>query len=575
MKKLYLFIAAMLVSISAFAVDYYLIGGFNLWATKDANAKFTAQGDGTYVLDYTGKLSTGFKINDGTWTNGNANFGGSAILKPGVTYNLTASSNSGNIPIEKNIINPHLVFNPTAKTLLITGDEEEATYCYGIHGVIFGDPNWSTVEMTEDNGKWTLTSTVIAGEFGIKEMDGDTKAQTRWISSAGAAAVSFNTAISCKEEGTNFSLGTGGTYTFTYDPEAMTLTVTPEGEYYPDVTIYWDNTDAQWTEIYAIVTDADGNAYDEEGITMTAVKGVANVYSVTFPSNYVNVTFTDGGSDSSNSFTVEDSYIYTKTTSKAYSVPVDYTGWYVNIVGDFNGWIDNGIAVGSTGITKHTGLAIGTDEFKVKVYNGTDVYHSNGSAIATDTWVSIPDNVYDNMTIAGATADDVFDVEFNCATNEIRVTKAAPIDYTTYLVNIVGDFNDWNYNGVAPNAEGVAVCSATDVDTTFKVKVWNGAIDLWYAKDGTVTLDTEVDINGNSENMSLPTDAQTGKVTMTFNCKTGTLKVVKSSDGIEAIEADGNDSAVYYNLQGVRVDNPTQGLYIVVRGDKVAKEIVR
>lgn len=44
--------------------------------------------------------------------------------------------------------------------------------------------------------------------------------------------------------------------------------------------------------------------------------------------------------------------------------------------------------------------------------------------------------------------------------------------------------------------------------------------------------------------------------------------------GIEDIVADGDEAdAVYYNLQGVRVDNPENGLYIRVRGNKVEKVV--
>ena len=39
-------------------------------------------------------------------------------------------------------------------------------------------------------------------------------------------------------------------------------------------------------------------------------------------------------------------------------------------------------------------------------------------------------------------------------------------------------------------------------------------------------------------------------------------------------EADTDVTPVYYNLQGQRVANPTGGIYIVVRGDKVSKEMI-
>lgn len=46
--------------------------------------------------------------------------------------------------------------------------------------------------------------------------------------------------------------------------------------------------------------------------------------------------------------------------------------------------------------------------------------------------------------------------------------------------------------------------------------------------------------------------------------------------GIESIVGDSADApAVYYNLQGVKVANPESGIYVVRRGNKVTKEIVR
>lgn len=46
-----------------------------------------------------------------------------------------------------------------------------------------------------------------------------------------------------------------------------------------------------------------------------------------------------------------------------------------------------------------------------------------------------------------------------------------------------------------------------------------------------------------------------------------------ASDGIEGIEIDENAPVEYFNLQGVRVENPANGLYIMRQGDKVVKVI--
>ena len=49
-----------------------------------------------------------------------------------------------------------------------------------------------------------------------------------------------------------------------------------------------------------------------------------------------------------------------------------------------------------------------------------------------------------------------------------------------------------------------------------------------------------------------------------------------NGSGIEDIVADEVEGAAkYYNLQGVEVANPENGLYIVKRGNKVAKELVK
>lgn len=68
--------------------------------------------------------------------------------------------------------------------------------------------------------------------------------------------------------------------------------------------------------------------------------------------------------------------------------------------------------------------------------------------------------------------------------------------------------------------------------------------------------------------------AEPGTYTVEANLKD--MKVtLRGVTSISGIGIDGDVTPVYYTLQGVRVDSPTQGLYIVKRGDKVTKEYVR
>ncbi len=61
--------------------------------------------------------------------------------------------------------------------------------------------------------------------------------------------------------------------------------------------------------------------------------------------------------------------------------------------------------------------------------------------------------------------------------------------------------------------------------------------------------------------------ADTFEFTITFN--------TKDDDSVDAIASEENAPAEYYNMQGVRVANPDNGIYIVRRGSKVSKTVIR
>ena len=62
-----------------------------------------------------------------------------------------------------------------------------------------------------------------------------------------------------------------------------------------------------------------------------------------------------------------------------------------------------------------------------------------------------------------------------------------------------------------------------------------------------------------------------GQFTATFNYDTMVLTFADAA-GVEGIDAE-QAAPVYYNLQGVRIDNPENGLFIVKKGNKVSKVI--
>lgn len=115
----------------------------------------------------------------------------------------------------------------------------------------------------------------------------------------------------------------------------------------------------------------------------------------------------------------------------------------------------------------------------------------------------------------------------------------------------------WSFNK-ADNADDAEInCYWTVTMVDGKVKIANTA----KSSDG-----KEVYLCGKVYKSSYemcPTDREDSTLPM--------LYVKGDGSGVADIAVENNGEAVYYNLQGVRVENPVKGLYIVVKGGKSQK----
>lgn len=118
----------------------------------------------------------------------------------------------------------------------------------------------------------------------------------------------------------------------------------------------------------------------------------------------------------------------------------------------------------------------------------------------------------------------------------------------------------WSFNK-ADNADDAEInCYWTVTMVDGKVKIANTA----KSSDG-----KEVYLCGKVYKSSYemcPTDREDSTLPM--------LYVKGDGSGVADIAVENNGEAVYYNLQGVRVENPVKGLYIVVKGGKSQKVIL-
>lgn len=132
----------------------------------------------------------------------------------------------------------------------------------------------------------------------------------------------------------------------------------------------------------------------------------------------------------------------------------------------------------------------------------------------------------------------------------------------------------WQFKQVGETNEYTLVCTIA-MGTTFKIAdadwakynyglgdtVFAGSEDEWKSGGGDTTMGEDF----------------TGTVTMTLNpenLSAITVKFTEGDSGVDNIAAE-NAPAEYFNLQGVRVANPENGLYIVRQGSKVSKQLVK
>lgn len=99
---------------------------------------------------------------------------------------------------------------------------------YGVHGTIFGNDSWETVNLVEQDGKFVTTMVLKDGEFGVKSMKSN-GAQSGWYGYGTANhSIAADENLTLTNSNTqNIHSSLTGLYTITLDPVAMTITFTP------------------------------------------------------------------------------------------------------------------------------------------------------------------------------------------------------------------------------------------------------------------------------------------------------------------------------------------------------------
>lgn len=266
------------------------------------------------------------------------------------------------------------------------------------------------------------------------------------------------------------------------------------------------------------------------------------------------------------SVNAENTVLLTAETSEETAPTVNYYA-----VGGFQGWNVEQPAVFTFADGVYTLVAEKASTMKISTLTG-NWNDFNSATIAPNGEAEngeVPFEVkVDYEFILDYEADWTVTIDPSKQTIKFATEDARP-EVDIYLrggMNGWGADEAWKLTSIDGNVYTLANVSI-EVGTEFKIAdaSW-GTVN--YGSNEAITPDTTVTLIYNAGNCRLTQSVE--NATVEFNLTNKTL-LISTGSGIEFISSD-NASAVYYNLQGVKVANPTEGnIYIVKKGTKTSK----
>lgn len=633
MKKFLLMFCAAVISLAAHATLYVTGGSVTdaPAAWNPENPLVVNEANGVYTF----KASGGFKISTakGGWTtfDGGAMCLDGDWNKATTTATANLKTGSGDItpPLDGTEISYEVSADfKTIKATLPDGKTfgDKVDYSYALHGQITGNTDWESITMAENNGVWEWTGTVVAGDFGIKKLSPD-GTQAAWISADGTATVSAAGVYAAKVGGTDWSSTLAGEYTFSFNPETMQLTITAKGTVPP--TPDPDPTPSVKYALHGTITGdpnwASSELTEADGKWVWTGKIVAGDFGIKkMDADFNQIGWINAATDADKNISAEGTYNasasgvgnWSNTLEGNYTLTFDPAaltltiakyGGEVSVVKSYalkgtittgtEEWVSIPMTEGEDGTWSWTGdvkaglfgvqyLENGVQQTWYASANETAAIDAPGDYNATVNGTNWTLNLEGKMTFI-----------YNPTTLVLTVTggSQSPVG-TPEKVYLVGDFGDNHWSTADPvemTKDGdkfsvEAELKAAGMDTedgyfsfvTAKGASWNdvNGSDRYGAKtkDEAITVSTDVEYEkfaaGVNASAANSWKLKAGKYVFTIDFEKGVVRVEpKTSTGVENISAEGEAAAEYYNLQGVRVANPANGIFIRIANGKAVK----
>ncbi|WP_303741150.1 hypothetical protein [uncultured Duncaniella sp.] len=179
------------------------------------------------------------------------------------------------------------------------------------------------------------------------------------------------------------------------------------------------------------------------------------------------------------------------------------------------------------------------------------------------------------------------------STITLTTTTPEPSENPLYFrgdINGWGTPDEWKWSQLNDNVykftcgEGIAILPGE----VFKISdaAWTDAINFGTAEPILLDVENILEAAATSPNMTLDAEYADGwngvayiniteKLLWMSNDKEATPDGWDLTSAVESVNVENNAAAAYYTLQGVRVANPENGLFIVVKDGKASKVLVK
>ena len=450
-------------------------------------------------------------------------------------------------------------------------------------------------QKTDTENVYTLENVTICGFFKIGNKDWSTIN----IGADGEnKIININEATTLINSGESKNLYTDGTYfvTVILDMTGSAPVVTFSGSktnsgvyLKGEMTGWGDNNDYQFTSLGAGIYELSKMIPASEGQFKITANG--NWYGLPGDSepmtiNYGTTTLGDGKNMILPTNTVAEKF--TLTIGEDSSVSLEITECTTDIEGIFlRGNVNNWEVDEAWKFT----------ETSENVYELKDVKLQGYFKIADAIWKDVNVGSSDgtklkigqaNYAVNGGDSKNFsLDGTYQCSSIKLDMTGNTPVvtitgEATTSGIFVSSDVNQWCSGDntaeweLADNGAGYYTIEKNLQDSDFNIVINNKIYGIEGTETVTIDYDESYILVENAQKIALQEETAAGAFEVTISDSGEVLLIVSEGEysGVADITINENKSVEYFTVQGVKVENPNNGIFIKRQGNKVSKVIL-